>query len=100
MGLIIRQSVKSSVGYYLGIILGAINTLFIATHFLSADQLAVSRLLLENSLIFATFVHLGSPFIIDKFFARFKNEDNGHNGILVLMLLFETANLCHHQLWQ
>ncbi len=88
MGLIIRQSVKSSVGYYLGIILGAINTLFIATHFLSADQLAVSRLLLENSLIFATFVHLGSPFIIDKFFARFKNEDNGHNGILVLMLLF------------
>ncbi len=88
MGLIIRQSVKSSVGYYLGIIIGAINTLFIATHFLSTDQLAVSRLLLENSLIFATFVHLGSPFIIDKYFARFKNEDNGHNGILVLMLLF------------
>ncbi|MCP9767653.1 polysaccharide biosynthesis protein [Lacihabitans sp. LS3-19] len=88
MGLIIRQSVKSSVGYFIGVILGAINTLFIATHFLSADELAVSRLLLENSLIFATFVHLGSPYIIDKFFARFKNENNGNNGMLLLMLLF------------
>ncbi len=88
MGIIIRQSIKSSVGYYLGVILGAVNTLFIATHFLSTDQLAVSRILLENSLIFAAFIHLGAPHISDKFFARFKDESTGHNGILGYLMLF------------
>ncbi len=88
MGLIIRQSIKSSVGYYLGVILGAINTLFIATYYLSVDELAISRLLIENSLLFATFVHLGSPYIIDRFFSRFKNSEKGNDGMLGLMLLF------------
>lgn len=88
MGIIIRQSIKSSVGYYLGVLLGAVNTLFIATHFLSTDQLAVSRILLENSLIFAAFIHLGAPHISDKFFARFKDESSGHNGILGYLMLF------------
>lgn len=88
MGLIIRQSIKSSIGYYIGVLLGAVNTLFVATHFLSADELAVSRLLLENSLIIAAFIHLGSPHICDKFFVRFKDEQNGHNGILLYLMIF------------
>jgi O-antigen/teichoic acid export membrane protein len=88
MGIIVSQSIKSSVGYYLGVILGAINTLFVATHFLSTDELAVSRILLENSLILAAFIHLGAPHMSDKFFARFKDEKKGHNGILVYLFLF------------
>lgn len=88
MGLIIRQSLKSSVGYYIGVLLGAINTLFISTRFLSPDQLAISRILLENSLIFAAFAHLGTPYISDRFFAHFKNDSNKHNGFLVFLLTF------------
>ncbi len=93
MGIIIRQSIKSSIGYYLGVILGAINTLFIATHFLTADELAVSRILLENSLIMAAFMHLGAPHICDKFFAKFNNSNKQHNGILVYLLLFPIFGL-------
>jgi O-antigen/teichoic acid export membrane protein len=88
MGLIFRQSLKSSVGFYIGVGLGAINTLFISTRFLSPDQLAISRILLENSLIFAAFSHLGTPYITDKFFAYFKNDEQKHNGFLLFILLF------------
>ncbi|MFT7069276.1 MAG: O-antigen/teichoic acid export membrane protein [Spirosomataceae bacterium] len=88
MGLIFRQSLKSSVGFYIGVALGAINTLFISTQFLSPDQLAISRILLENSLIFAAFSHLGTPYITDKFFAYFKNDEQKHNGFLLFILLF------------
>jgi O-antigen/teichoic acid export membrane protein len=88
MGLIFRQSLKSSVGFYIGVGLGAINTLFISTRFLSPDQLAISRILLENSLIFAAFSHLGTPYITDKFFAHFKNDEQKHNGFLLFILLF------------
>ncbi len=88
MGLIFRQSLKSSVGFYIGVGLGAINTLFISTRFLTPDQLAISRILLENSLIFAAFSHLGTPYITDRFFAHFKNDTNKHNGFLLFILLF------------
>ena len=88
MGLIFRQSLKSSVGFYIGVGLGAINTLFISTRFLTPDQLAISRILLENSLIFAAFSHLGTPYISDRFFAHFKNDKGKHNGFLLFILLF------------
>jgi O-antigen/teichoic acid export membrane protein len=88
MGLIIRQSLKSSVGYYIGVVLGAINTLFVSTRFLTPDQLGVSRILLENSLIFAAFAHLGTPYISDRFFAHFQDNAKKHNGFLVFLLTF------------
>lgn len=93
MGLIIRQGLKSSVGFYIGVGLGAINTLFISTRFLSPDQLAISRILLENGLIFAAFSHLGTPYITDKFFSYFRNDEQKHNGFLLFILLFPLIGL-------
>jgi hypothetical protein len=86
MGLVIRQSLKSSVGFYIGVILGAVNTLFVSTRFLNPDQLAISRLLLENSLIFAAFAHLGTPNISDRFFSRFKNNEKQNSGFLLILI--------------
>lgn len=88
MGIIIRQSIKATTVSYIAVIVGAINQLFVSTHWLSAEQLAVSRILLENSLIFSAFAHLGTPFIMDKFFSRFKNEENNHHGFLGFILIY------------
>ncbi len=93
MGLIVRQSFKSSIGYYLGIVLGAVNTLFVSTQYLTPDQLAISRILLENSLIFAAFAHLGSPYISDKFFAIFRGDSEKHHGFLVFLLLLPVVGI-------
>lgn len=93
MGLIFRQSLKSSVGYYIGVLLGAINTLFISTKYLEPDQLAISRILLENGLIFAAFSHLGTPYISDRFFARFKSDENKHNGFLIFITVFPLVGI-------
>lgn len=88
MGLIFRQSLKSSIGFYIGVALGAVNTLFISTRFLSPDQLAISRILMENSMIFSAFAYLGVTNIGDKFFVFFKDEENKHNGFLTFLFLF------------
>lgn len=82
MGIVIRQSIKASFVSYIGVGLGLINNLFVSTRFLSPEQLAITRLLLENSLVFASFAHLGAPFVMDKFFVHFKNSDNKHNGFI------------------
>lgn len=93
MGIVIRQSLKASFASYVGVFLGVINNLFVATKFLSPEQLAISRLLLENSLVFASFAHLGLPFITDKFFVFHRNEKEHHHGFLGLIFLWSLLGI-------
>ena len=88
MGIVIRQSLKASIGSYIGVGIGIINQLYVSLHFLSTDQLAISRLLLENSLLFAAFAHLGAPFITDRFFGYFRDDKTQNNGFLGFLLAF------------
>ncbi len=74
-------------GSYIGVGIGIVNQMYVATKFLSVEQLALSRLLFENSLMFAAFAHLGTPFIADKFFSLFRDDEEKHNGILPFLLL-------------
>jgi O-antigen/teichoic acid export membrane protein len=87
MGIVVRQSLKASFVSYVGVGLGLVNNLFVSTKFLTPEQLSITRLLLENSLVFASFVHLGTPFILDKFFVHFKNQEKKHHGFLGFLLL-------------
>ena len=88
MGIVVRQSIKSSIGYYLGVGLGAVNTLYVSTNFMDTSQLATSRLLLENGLIFAAFAHLGIPNICDRYLSKYKDKETEHHGFLLFLLVF------------
>jgi len=88
MGIVIRQSIKASFVSYIGVGLGLINNLFVSTKFLTPEQLAITRLLLENSLVFAAFAHLGTPFMMDKFFVFFKDSEKKHNGFIGFLWLW------------
>ncbi|GAB4133431.1 MAG: hypothetical protein OHK0045_14110 [Raineya sp.] len=88
MGIVIRQSIKASLVSYVGVGLGLINNLFVSTKFLSPEQLAITRLLLENSLLFASFAHFGTPFMMDKFFVHFKDTEKKHNGFIGFLWLW------------
>jgi len=93
MGIVVRQSLKASFVSYIGVGLGLINNLFISTKILTPEQLAINRLLLENSLVFACFAHLGTPFILDKFFIHFKNQEEKHKGFLGFLLLISLLGI-------
>ncbi|RRB02905.1 polysaccharide biosynthesis protein [Larkinella rosea] len=62
--------------------------MYVSLKFLSTDQLAISRLLLENSLLFAAFAHLGAPFITDRFFGYFRDDKTKNSGFLGFLLAF------------
>lgn len=87
MGIVVRQSLKAGLGSYIGVGIGVVNQMFVSTKFLSVEELALSRLLFENSLLFSAFAHLGTPFIVDKFFSQFRNDEEQHRGILGFLLL-------------
>ncbi|AEI51352.1 lipopolysaccharide biosynthesis protein [Runella slithyformis] len=87
MGIVVRQSLKAGVGSYLGVLVGVINQMYVSTEFLSVEQYALSRILFENSLLFASFAHLGTPFIVDRYFSLFRNDEEKHGGILSFLLM-------------
>ena len=84
---------KASFAAYIGVGVGMVNVLLVSTQFLSPEQLGLSRLLLENSLICAGVANLGVPFMADRFFARYRDDAHGHHGILLFMLLFPVLGI-------
>lgn len=87
MGIIIRQSIKNSVITYIGVIIGTVNVLFLYNKFLTTEQFGIYTLLTSYPIVFASLSNFGAPNILVRFFNRFKNSENKHNGILGNSLL-------------
>ncbi len=91
MGIVIRQSFKASLVNYVGVVLGVVNQLLVATRFLSEAQIGLSRSLLTFSLAFASICTFGAPAIADRFFAYFRDDERQHNGFLTFLLGYAAA---------
>ena len=87
MGVVIRQSVKGSIVNYVGAFIGFLTTFFIATKFLAAEEIGLTRVLIETSMLVAALAQLGTTNSIIRFFPYFKNADKKHNGFFGLSIL-------------
>lgn len=105
MGVIIRQSIKGTLVNYLGIIVGFVTTFFVLTHYLTAEEVGLTRVLVDAAVLFSSFAQLGTASSIIRFFPYFKDEEGKNHGFffwtlvvplvgflifLVLMLVFKT----------
>ena len=86
MGIVIRQSIKTTGITYIGFAIGYLNTLLLFPLVLSKEQIGLTRLLISVSFLFATFASLGAGNIPTKFFPYFKDESKRHNGIFPFVL--------------
>lgn len=87
MGVIIKQSIKSTFISYVGILLGAFNILLLFPKYLKPEEFGLIRLLQDIPFLFALFVQLGASSITDRFFYHFK-EKQRDNGFLSMLLLY------------
>lgn len=87
MGVIIRQSFKSTLVLYIGVIIGVINRLFLLPHFLTLEQLGLIDLLFALAMILGKISTLGIIGAITKFFTYFKlkNQLNYFSGFFILI---------------
>lgn len=90
MGVIKRQGIKNTVITYIGILIGAINIIFIQPKLLTPEELGLTRLLYDFAYMIGLAVPLGLPNIIVKFFPFFKSKEQKHHGFggLVLSVFF------------
>lgn len=88
MGIIIRQSFKSTLVSYIGIAIGMINVLWLMPEFFSPEQIGLFRLLQDIPILIASFMQFGAANIADRYFPKFKTEDGKNNGFLFLLLTY------------
>jgi O-antigen/teichoic acid export membrane protein len=90
MGIIQRQGLRNSIITYTGIGLGALSLLFVQPHFLTKEEIGLTRILFSFSSLVSIFMMLGTNNLTIKYFPHFKNREKGHHGFLGLMLILPT----------
>lgn len=86
MGIVANQSFKNTVTTYLGFGIGAINTLFLFTNFISPTYYGLVAYLLSTANIMMPLMAFGAHNTLVKFYSTFKTK-NSLNSFLTLMLI-------------
>ena len=86
MGIIFKQSLSNLIITYIGFGIGAINTLFLYTQFLTDAYYGLVGVILSTSAILMPLLAFGVPNTIVKYYSNFQNGKT-LDGFLTLMLL-------------
>lgn len=85
MGIVTNQSFKNTITTYLGFGIGAINTLFLYTYFISDTYYGLVAFILSTANIMTPLMAFGVNNTLIKFYSTFKTK-NSLNSFLTLML--------------
>lgn len=94
MGIVIRQSIKGTVVNYIGVFIGFLTKMFIATKYLSAEDLGLTEVLLAAGLLLSNFAQMGTGVSAIRFFPYFKNEEKQNNGFFFYLMMVPLVGIC------
>lgn len=86
MGIVASQSIKNVVTTYLGFLIGAVNTLFLYTQFLSGEYYGMVGVMLSAAHVMMPIMAFGVHNTLVKFYSSYKTR-NSLNSFLTLMIL-------------
>lgn len=78
MGIIAKQSIQGTIVTYLGVAVGFVTTFFVLTRFLSAEEIGLSRVLIDAATLFIGLAQLGTSSSIIRFYPHFKAKGEEH----------------------
>lgn len=90
MGIVTSQSFKNTIWTYIGFFIGAINTLYLFSYFISDVYYGLVTFILSTSFIMSPLMAFGAHNTLVKFYSTFKTK-NGLHSFLTLMLLLPLA---------
>ncbi len=85
MGIILRQTIKSTVYSYLGVGVGFVTIVILMTKYFSLEEIGVRVQILNYSITISSFLAFGIPQSIIRMFPYFYNQENKNHGILSLI---------------
>lgn len=90
MGIVIRQSILTSVISYAGVIIGYLNLIYLFPKFLTPEQVGLVRTVTDTALLFAPFAVFGLGQSIIRFYPRFAASPKDANRFISLILVLST----------
>jgi O-antigen/teichoic acid export membrane protein len=88
MGLVIRQSVYSTIISYAGVVIGYINLLYLYPKFLSLEQVGLLRTIQDAAILLTPFAQVGLSQSIIRFYPQLvKEKSDSHIFITLIMML-------------
>lgn len=87
MGVIRKQSVKSSLLIYIGIAVGFVNSAILLPKFFSPEEVGLLGFLNSLSSVFSIVASFGIPLITIKLFPEFRSEEKKHSNFFGFLLL-------------
>ncbi|MCF6181005.1 oligosaccharide flippase family protein [Lutibacter sp.] len=87
MGIVLKQSFKNTLILFLGFTIGAVNVLFLYTHFLQENYFGLVTFLLSSANILLPLVALGMQHTIIKFFSNYKSKLEKDSFLTTTLLL-------------
>ncbi len=87
MGIVINQSIKNTITTYIGFAIGAINTLFLYTNFLSKDYFGLVGFVLSTANIMMPFLMFGVGNSLVKFYSSYKTRKHQNNFLTLMLFL-------------
>ncbi|MBX2962586.1 MAG: oligosaccharide flippase family protein [Cyclobacteriaceae bacterium] len=88
MGIVIRQSIYTSIISYLGVVIGYINLLYLYPKFLDVEQIGLLRTLQDAAILFVPFAQMGLAQSITRFFPHFNKSKESAASFITMMLAF------------
>jgi len=85
MGIVASQSIKNTIITYLGFGIGAVNTLFLYTYFLTDEYFGLVGFILSTANLMMPILMFGASNSIIKFYSSYRNH-NQQNSFLTFML--------------
>ena len=85
MGIIFRQTLKSSIYSYVGVLFGFITAGWLMPKFLSPEEIGVIRLIQYYAMFISSIIGIGVPQSLIKMFPHFENNRNKHHGFVALI---------------
>lgn len=87
MGIIRRQSIQSSILFYIGAAIGFFSKILVFPNFLTPEEVGLSNILVTNALLYAQFAALGFGTMTLRFFPYFQDKGRQHHGFLFVLLV-------------
>ena len=81
MGIIARQSIKGTIATYIGVAIGFVTTFFILTSYLTAEEVGLTRVLVDAATLFSSLALMGTGSSTLRFYPHFKDDSRNQQGL-------------------
>jgi O-antigen/teichoic acid export membrane protein len=87
MGIVVKQSIRNSIFLFSGVILGAINVLYLFPKFLGTEVFGITKILADIAILGGSIATFGLPMLFIKYMPNYRSNNKKQPGLLNFVLI-------------